>query len=110
MAQMATVAWLSLAFVLVVVIVGLITTILRTIHTWRAFRSLKDALGGRLDDILRKTADMEARLAGAGERAARLEEALERLQRSRTRAMVLATAFGEVRASVGRVTGVVPKK
>jgi hypothetical protein len=53
---------------------------------------------------------MEERLAGAGERAARLDEALERLQRSRTRAAVLAAAFGEVRESVARVSAVVPKK
>jgi hypothetical protein len=107
---MPTVAWLSLAFLLVVAIVGVLATILRTIHAWRAFRSLKAVLAGPLDEVLTKTAVMEERLAGAGERAARLEEALERLQRSRTRAAVLAAAFGEVRGSVSQVSGAVPKK
>jgi hypothetical protein len=107
---MATVAWLSLAFLLLVAIVGVLTTILRTIHAWRAFRSLKALLAGPVDEVLKKTAAMEERLAGAGERAARLDEALERLQRSRTRAAVLAAAFGEVRESVARVSAVVPKK
>jgi len=107
---MATVAWLSLAFLLLVAIVGVITTILRTMHTWRAFRSLKSVLDGPLAEVMRKTEVMEERLAAAGERAARLDEALERLQRSRTRAAVLAAAFGEVRESVNRVGRVVPKK
>jgi len=107
---MPTVAWLSLAFLVLVAVLGLFTTILRTMHTWRAFRSLKNVLDGPLAEVMRKTEVMEERLAGAGERAARLEEALERLQRSRTRAAVLAAAFGEVRESVSRVSGAAPKK
>jgi hypothetical protein len=110
MAQMAALAWLSLAFLVTSVIVGTTVTTLKTIVVWRSFRSLRHVVAGALEDILRKAADVENRVAKAGETAARLDAAVARLRGSTSRAEVLATAFGEVRASTRRTRGIVPRK
>jgi len=107
---MATVAGIGLALLAVAVVIGSTVTILKTIRVWRSFRSLRRAVGGALEDILGKAADVENRLAGAGDTAARLDAAVARLRSSTSRAEVLATAFGEVRASAKRARGIVPRK
>jgi hypothetical protein len=107
---MPTLVWLALALLVISIIVGTTVTTLKTIRVWRSFRSLRHAVGGALEDILRKAADVENRLATAGDTAARLDGAVARLRRSTTTAGVLATAFGEVRASAGRARGIVPRK
>jgi hypothetical protein len=107
---MALLAWLALAFLVIAVIVGTTVTTLKTIRVWRSFRSLRGAVGGALDEILRKAADVENRVANAGDTAARLDAAVARLRGSTSRAEVLATAFGEVRASTRRARGIVPRK
>jgi hypothetical protein len=110
MAQMGTLAWFALAFLATAVIVGTTVAILKTIRVWRSFRSLRHVVGGALEDILRKAADVESRVAKAGETAARLDAAVAQLRGSTSRAEVLATAFGEVRASTRRSRGIVPRK
>jgi hypothetical protein len=107
---MATVAWIGLALLLAAIVVGTTVTTMKTLRVWRSFRSLQRAIGGALDDILRKAADVENRVAQAGETAARLDAAVARLRGSTSRAEVLATAFGEVRASTRRARGVLPRK
>jgi hypothetical protein len=107
---MATVAWIGVALLAAGFVIGTTIISLKTIRLWRSFRSLRHAVGGALEDILRKAADVEARLAAAGDTAVRLDAAVARLRSSTSRAAVLATAFGEVRASARRARRVVPRK
>jgi hypothetical protein len=107
---MATVAWIGLALLAAAFLIGSTVTILKTIRVWRSFRSLRRAVGSALEDISGKAADVENRLAAAGDTAARLDAAVARLRRSTSTAEVLATAFGEVRASAGRARRILPRK
>jgi hypothetical protein len=107
---MAILVWLALAFLVTAVIVGTTATTLKTIRVWRSFRSLRRAVAGALEEILRRAADVEDRLAKASDRAARLDAAVARLRGSTSRVEVLAAAFGEVRASTRRARGIVPRK
>jgi hypothetical protein len=102
--------WLALALALLVVVAGTTVTVVRTLRTWRVFRAFTGAIGGRLDDILQKAADVEERLEAAGTTAERLDAAVARLRRSTTYGGVLAEALADVRASIGRVQANVPRK
>ena len=107
---MVVAVWAAFTLLLVVIVAGGAVTISRTISTLREFRSLRRTIGAGLDEILRRTADVERRLALAGEQAARLDAAVARLQGSRARAAVLAAAFADVRLSVMRLRGAFPRK
>jgi hypothetical protein len=107
---MATVAWIGLALLAAAIVFGSTVITVKTFRLWRSFRSLQRAVADALGDIVRKATDVEDRLAGAGDSAARLDAAVARLRDSTSRAEVLATAFGELRASTRRARGVVPRK
>jgi hypothetical protein len=96
---MAAVAGLGLILLVAVITGGTALITMKTIDAWRAFRSLQQAMDAVLPDILRKTADVEERLAAVEGATVRLEEAVARLQTSTARAAVLADAFGEVQAA-----------
>jgi hypothetical protein len=102
--------WLALLFALIVLVAGTAVIVVRTLRTWRVFRAVTGAVGGRLDDILQKAADVEERLEAAGTTAERLDAAVARLRRSTTYGAVLAEALADVRASIGRVQANVPRK
>jgi hypothetical protein len=78
-----------------------------------AFRMVGAAGGDLADGVDRVTRDAEQvvtkleRLAGG---SARLERALAGLRVSRARLNVLLEALSQVRAGLGRLTGVVPRK
>ena len=61
-------------------------------------------------EVTRRLAQVEERLAGAAETAARLDRARRRLQEGLATAALLAAAAGEARAVVSRVTGIVLRK
>jgi hypothetical protein len=102
--------WLALLLAVIVFVAGTTVTVVKTLRTWRGFRALTGAVGGRLDDILQKAADVERRLEAAGTTAERLDAAVARLKRSTTYGGVLAEALADVRASIGRVQASVPRK
>ncbi len=77
----------------------------RAVATWRAFRRLERRLGEALDAVARRVERSEGALAAAADLARRLDRARADLRRSVAVAAVLASALGEVRALLRRVTG-----
>jgi hypothetical protein len=102
--------WVALALSGVLVGATTVFALGRGLAAWRAFRRLRRRVFDGLAEVSRKVAGIERRLDTAGETAARLDRARDELQDSLASAAVLASAFGETRALVGRVTGVMPRK
>jgi hypothetical protein len=71
-------------------------------------------VGGELtagiDRVSRDADEMATKLEGLADGTTRLQAAMERLQVSRARLNVLLEAIAQVRAAVGRITDVVPRK
>ena len=67
-------------------------------------------MGSDLDRITAATDEIERHLELAAESGTKLEASLTRLRASRARLNVLISAIADVRAAVGRVTAVVPRK
>jgi hypothetical protein len=71
-------------------------------------------VGGELtagvDRVLADAEQVATKLEGLAQGSARLQAALERLRVSRARLNVLLEAVAQVRAAVGRITGIVPRK
>jgi hypothetical protein len=102
--------WLALAFLLAVAVVGTVVTVLRARDLRRTASSVSGVLGRGFDEVGRRTAALEARVAAAGESSAELDAALARLRASRARAVVLASAVAEARHPLARVRALVPRK
>jgi hypothetical protein len=82
----------------------------RGLEAWRAFRRLRRRALDDLAELTRHTRRLERRAASAGESAVRLHRAQAELNESLAGARVLAAALADVRATVSRVTGIVPRK
>lgn len=102
--------WLALVVFGVVVGATTLFALSRGLAAWRAVRGLRRRVFDGLGDVSRRVTGVERRLATAGETAVRLDRARGELQESLATAAVLSAAFGEARAVVGRVTGLVPRK
>lgn len=102
--------WLALVVFGVVVGGTTLFALARGLAAWRGFRRLRGRIFDGLGDVSRRVAGIERRLSTAGETAARLDRARCELQDSLATAAVLNSAFGEARAVVGRVTGLMPRK
>jgi hypothetical protein len=103
-------AWLALIFLLIVMVTGTFVTSNRALELKRSIRSLQRLIGGALEPVLARAATTEQRLATASATAARLDEAVDRLQRSTARATILASAAQEVGTSVRRTRASLPRK
>jgi hypothetical protein len=102
--------WLSLAVAVAFITGSTLYATFRGIEAFRALRHLSRTVGGEAERIAASSADIERHLALASESGERLEASLERLRSSRARLSVLTSALGDVRASLDRVTGLVPRK
>jgi hypothetical protein len=102
--------WLSLAVALVSVIASATYLTLKGLEAFRAFKRLARSVGGELDRIEKASGEIERHLALASESGSKLETELAQLRRSRARLNVLTSALADVRASLGRVTAVYPRK
>jgi acetyl-CoA carboxylase beta subunit len=107
---MSLLAWILLAALVVVVVAGSIVSTMRTLRTWRDFRSLGRSVGDALADVLRRAGDVEEHALRSADGGARLAEATARLQGSLAELAVLTEAAGEVRTSVRRGRALVPRK
>ena len=101
--------WLSLAFLLVVTIASSIFVTLRGLATFRAFKHFTAALAAGMDGVARSSAEIERHLERASKSGSALESSLARLRGSREQLAVLTAAFADARASLGRLTAVVPR-
>ncbi|MBA2461168.1 MAG: hypothetical protein H0V45_05305 [Actinobacteria bacterium] len=102
--------WLSLALSVFVVIASLVLTTLRGLELFRAFKQMAAAVGEGLDRIGRSSDRIERHLSLAAEGGTRLDVSLARLRSSRARLNVQRAALADVRASLGRITGLAPRK
>jgi hypothetical protein len=102
--------WLSLAIALALVIGSSVYATLKGLEAFRRFKQLSRTAGGEAERISVGAAGIERHLALAAESGERLEASLERLRSSRAQLNVLTSALGDVRASLDRVTGIVPRK
>jgi len=102
--------WLALIVALVLTVASAIFVTLRGLEVFRAFKRLGRDVGVELDRITTASGEIERHLALAAESSTKLEASLARLRSSRARLNVLTSALADVRAAVGRVTGVVPRK
>jgi hypothetical protein len=102
--------WLALAIALVLTIGSAIYVTRRGLQAFRAFKQLGRSVGGGLERIDAATGEIERHLTLAAEGGTQLETSLARLRASRAQLHVLTSAIADVRAAVGRVTGLVPRK
>ena len=102
--------WLALIFALVLTVAAAIYATLKGLEAFRAFKRLGRVVGSELDRITAATDEIERQLALAAASGTKLEAALARLRASRARLNVLTSALADVRAAVGRITAVVPRK
>jgi hypothetical protein len=103
--------------VLLALIIALFLTVASAVYlttqgldAFRAFKQLGRVAGDEVDRIAATAGEIERHLALAAESGTQFEASLARLRRSRARLNVLTSAIADVRAAVGRVTGVVPRK
>ena len=83
---------------------------MRGLEAFRAFKRLGGVSASELDRIAAASGEIERHLALAAESGTQLEASLARLRSSRARLNVLTSAIADVRAAVGRITAVVPRK
>ena len=102
--------WLSLAVAVVAVVASAVYLTLEGLEAFRAVKKLGATVTGEIERIERTSGEIERHLALAAESGTKLEAELAQLRRSRARLNVLTSALDEVRASVGRVTAVYPRK
>ncbi len=102
--------WLSLGIAVVATIGATVFATTRGLAAFRAFKALGREVSTGLERIETSSAQIEEHLRRAAESGAQLEAELARLRRSRARLNVLTSALADVRASVGRITAVYPRK
>jgi hypothetical protein len=100
----------ALVFVLGVFVVGTVVTVRSAIRLFRDVGSFLRTVAGSMEALERRLARIDDSTARATERPADLQDALERLARSRTRLRVLTSAVARVRAEASGVTGFYPRK
>jgi hypothetical protein len=102
--------WLALAFAVVTTVAAIVYAALKGLELFRGTKVLLRATGEELARIERSSGQVEGHLQAAATSGTSLSAALTRLHASRARLAVLTSAVDDVRASVGRVTGVLPRK
>jgi hypothetical protein len=102
--------WIALGASTAFVVGSLVFAAVRGLAAWRTFRRFRRRAVDGLAEVTRRIARVERRLETAGETAVRLQRAQAELHDSLATARVLSAAAAEVRATVGRFTGLVPSK
>ena len=102
--------WLALILALVLTVAAVTYATLKGLEAFRLFKRVGGTMGSDLERITAATEEIERHLELAAESGTTLEASLIRLRASRARLNVLIAAIADVRAAVGRVTAVVPRK
>jgi chromosome segregation ATPase len=92
--------WLALAAWLVLTLAGVAFVVVRGLRLWRTAKRSASPLTAELEEISRKTEQIEMHLARAEESGGRLREATARLAGTRARLDVQLRAVREARATV----------
>jgi hypothetical protein len=102
--------WIALAIFVVATVGGIAFAALRGLRAYRTLRTVGGELTAGVDRVSRDADEVATKLEGLADGTGRLEAALARLSASRARLNVLLQAIAEVRAGIGRITGIVPRK
>ena len=101
--------WLALALFVLATAASMVFATLRGIALFRAVKRLSRETGDRLDRIARASGEIELHLQAAARSGSALQASLARLRASRSKLAVSTAALADVRASVGRITSVLPR-
>ena len=101
--------WLALALFVLATAASMVFATLRGIALFRDFKRLSREATARLDGIARASGEIELHLQAAAQSGSALEASVARLRASRSKLAVSTAALADVRASVGRITSVVPR-
>jgi len=102
--------WISLAFLVVVVLASATFLAVRGWRAWRTFRAFSRTVDAAIASVLSSAAEAEQQARGLSEGAARLTTATTRLQVSLERLALLRTAAGEASALLAALRGSIPRK
>jgi hypothetical protein len=106
----ATLAWLALALAVLAFFGSVAYAAVRGLDTWRAFRRFSDTAGAAAEALADAAARAEERAVSLTDRSGRLTAAIEHLQESLAELALIRAAAGEARTTIGRFTGLVPRK
>lgn len=107
---MAVYVWSALGVAIAVSAATAFYAVASGLRAWRSLRRFRRKISDSVGDVTRRAAGIERHLGEAGAAVARLDRASAELQESLATAQVLASAFGEFRATLSQVTGLVPSK
>ena len=102
--------WLALAVAIVAIVASAFIATRKGLAAFRGVKRLGGVVTSELDRIEQASGEIERHLALAAESGSKLDAKLAELRRSQARLNVLRSAIDEVRASLGRVTAVYPRK
>jgi hypothetical protein len=102
--------WGALAVLVFAVGGGGAFAAVRGLAAYRTVRTVGGGLTAGVDRVTQDADEVATKLERLADGTGRLDEALARLRVSRARLNVLLEAIAEVRAGIGRITGVVPRK
>ena len=102
--------WLSLAVAILAIVTSTVYATRKGLEAFRAFKVLGRNVTSEIERIEQASARIEQHLALAAQSGERLDAELAQLRSSRARLNVLTSAIDDVRASIGRVTAVYPRK
>jgi hypothetical protein len=107
---MLVLVWIALGIALVACAGGAAVATRRGLGAFRLLKATSGELTARADQVARDADVLATKLEGLADDTGRLDHALARLHESRARLNVLLHAIGDVRATIARFTGVVPRK
>ena len=102
--------WIGLAVLVAAFVGGLAFVAVRGLAAYRTVKTVGGELAADVDRVLSNADRLATKLEGLAQGSTRLQAALERLRVSRARLNVLLEAVAQVRAAVGRITGIVRRK
>ena len=103
-------AWFPILFLVLALAVSLAVVARRGLRTWRSFRAFASSAEQAMDAVTTAAAEAETHAAAFAAAGERLERAQARLKESLAELAVLRAAADEVRSSVARARGLVPRK
>ena len=103
-------AWFPIAFLVLALAGSGFVMVARGLRTWRSFRAFGRSAELALDSVNASAALAETHVAAFAASSERLERAQARLAASLAELAVLRAALNEVRSSVRRARGFVPRK
>ena len=107
---MVVFVWIGLAVLVLASLGGIGVAALRGLSAYRSVRSVTGELTAGVDRVSRDADEIAVKLERLAGGTTGLEVALTRLRVSRVQLNVLLQAIAEVRAGIGRITAVVPRK